>query len=696
MQASTFARNAGALPMEKPVTIGPYQPEAFMSTLSLELGLVGKSLKQASCEVDAEELAQGVAQAFANHVYKRGQQIAYKYRKGDPEGEVDVKLKVLDFEVHSAEAAAGGAAGGSGGGKGGAAAAAGGARGPTHSVLRKDTQLRISKEAGATTLKLTGSSSGKAMKLVDKGFNFADLGIGGLDASFQKIFRSAFASRMIPPATLKKMGQTHIKGMLLYGPPGCGKTLIARQLGKALHAHPPKIVNGPELLNKYVGASEENVRALFLEAEKEQEEKGDDSELHIIVLDEMDALLKTRGTSGGGTGTGDNVVNQFLTKIDGVDALNNVLIIGMTNRLDMIDPAILRPGRLELHVEIGLPNEPGRLQQLEIHTKAMRANGMLDRDVNLAELAQRTKNYTGAEIKGLVTKAQSFFNERNVDLSNLDKVVNFDGLTVTMNDFLRAVPEMQPAFGVKEEELDQLFSQGILEYSEEFRVLRETVQRLAGQVQESDSSPLLSVLLSGPPGSGKSALAASVARASGIPFVKRISGTSLIHKVGEEAKKQAIVEVFQEAYKSPASIIIVDDIERAMEFVTVGGSTRFSNVVLQTLLVLCKDLPPPGRKLLVIGTTTERVSLEEMGLCATFNLTLDVPVLVIQDHYAKVLAAVCPGLAHSAIEDVSRRLAGIPVGIKKFLNIVDMAKHNSEGALTAQNILDCAAEWGVV
>ena len=134
--------------------------------------------------------------------------------------------------------------------------------------------------------------------------------------------------------------------MLLYGPPGCGKTLIARQIGKALNSHPPKIVNGPEILDKYVGGSEEKIRALFADAEKEQGAQGDASQLHIIILDEMDAICKKRGSgSAGGTGVGDSVVNQLLSKIDGVDALNNILLIGMTNRKDMIDDALLRPGR---------------------------------------------------------------------------------------------------------------------------------------------------------------------------------------------------------------------------------------------------------------------------------------------------------------------------------------------------------------
>lgn len=166
-----------------------------------------------------------------------------------------------------------------------------------------------------------------------------------------------------------------------------------------------------------MGASEEAVRALFKEAEAEQAEKGDDSELHIIILDEMDAILRSRGSTSGGTGVNDSVVNQFLSKIDGVEALNNILLIGMTNRKDMIDEAILRPGRLEIHVEIGLPDEPGRVQVLGIHTKALRANGMLADDVSVEDIAARAKNYTGAEMEGLVKAACSFLFARTADPS---------------------------------------------------------------------------------------------------------------------------------------------------------------------------------------------------------------------------------------------------------------------------------------
>jgi vesicle-fusing ATPase len=147
--------------------------------------------------------------------------------------------------------------------------------------------------------------------------------------------------------------------------------------------------------------------------------KGDESELHVIILDELDAICRQRGTTRGDTGVGDSVVNQLLSFIDGVEALNNILIIGMTNRKDMLDEALLRPGRLEVHVEIGLPNEHGRVQILTIHTKGMKENGFLDAAVSVEALATRTKNYTGAEIEGVCKAAASYAFERNIDKSNL-------------------------------------------------------------------------------------------------------------------------------------------------------------------------------------------------------------------------------------------------------------------------------------
>lgn len=234
------------------------------------------------------------------------------------------------------------------------------------------------------------------------------MGIGGLDAEFGMLFRRAFASRLFPSSVIQQLGIKHVKGLLLFGPPGTGKTLIARQIGKLLKGKEPKVVNGPEILNKFVGESEGNIRKLFAEAERDEKEKKDKSPLHIIIFDEIDAICKQRGTMTGSIGVHDTIVNQLLAQIDGVNALNNILVIGMTNRKDMIDAALLRPGRLEVHIEIGLPDTHGRQQILSIHTKNMKEHKKLDDDVDIAKLAEATKNFSGAELEGLVKAASSF------------------------------------------------------------------------------------------------------------------------------------------------------------------------------------------------------------------------------------------------------------------------------------------------
>ena len=215
--------------------------------------------------------------------------------------------------------------------------------------LAIDTNIDLSSES--SYLKIF-SKQMKTKALTKFGFNFNEMGVGGLDAEISNIFRRAFTTRLYPTAYLEKYGIHHVKGMLLYGPPGCGKTLIARTLANALNVSEFKVVNGPELFDKFVGETEKKIRDLFANAEKDQKENGDDSGLHVIVFDEIDSLCKARGTVSSGTGVNDSAVNQLLTKIDGVDSLNNIIVIGMTNRKDLIDEAILRPGRLELHIEI--------------------------------------------------------------------------------------------------------------------------------------------------------------------------------------------------------------------------------------------------------------------------------------------------------------------------------------------------------
>ena len=282
--------------------------------------------------------------------------------------------------------------------------------------------------------------------------------VGGLDDELATLVRRTLASRLHSATLSAELGLPPVRGMLLYGPPGCGKTLLAREIASALGARRPKVVNGPEMMSKYVGDSEAFVRALFVEAEAEQSERGDDSELHVIVLDEMDAFTRSRGSLGGdASGVRDSVVNQLLAKMDGVTPLNNILVIGLTNRKELIDPAILRPGRLEVHIEVLAPDREGRQQILEIHARRLLSLGCLEARaaaaVRSGALARVSEGFSGADLAGLVRSAASFALERYIDKAVADgwadAIESVEGgregiIQVTHKDLEGALRETQP------------------------------------------------------------------------------------------------------------------------------------------------------------------------------------------------------------------------------------------------------------
>jgi vesicle-fusing ATPase len=332
-------------------------------------------------------------------------------------------------------------------------------------MLLETTKMMFEAAHAETPVKLSGASTA-GPSLFKADWNFEDLGIGGLDDAFSDIFRRAFSSRTYSPKLVKELGIKHVKWVFLYGPPGTGKTLMARQIGKLLNSVEPIVVNGPEIFSKLVGESEKNIRELFMPAEADEAKHGDASPLHIIIFDEMDAVVRQRGSRSGDTGAGDQVVNQLLSKIDGVDSLNNVLLIGMTNRKDMLDEAILRPGRLEVHIEVGLADYAGRVQIFDIHTKSARSHGRLADDVDIEALAAATKNYTGAEIAGVVKGAASFALSRELTLENATsgEGPNEDNIVLTQADFVRALAENPPALGQKTEDLDLIVAAGMVGY----------------------------------------------------------------------------------------------------------------------------------------------------------------------------------------------------------------------------------------
>ncbi|KAH0288706.1 AAA-domain-containing protein [Aureobasidium namibiae CBS 147.97] len=631
---------------------------SYLGNLDIEVGFAGK--KTVETPYDQDELAAAFTEIFKNQIFAPGQQLLMDFKSTPLKMTVKtVELGDLAMKTESQ-----------------APSSSPESRG----ILFNGTTINYYKDA-KTGINIKGSNRRAAPNSVIRpDFKFENMGIGGLDTEFAAIFRRAFASRIFPPGLADKLGIQHVRGILLYGPPGTGKTLIARQIGKMLNAREPKVINGPEVLNKYVGQSEENVRKMFEDAEKEQKEKGDESGLHIIIFDELDAVCKQRGSgAGGGTGVGDSVVNQLLSKLDGVNQLNNILLIGMTNRKDMIDEALLRSGRLEVHMEISLPDEHGRTQILKIHTTKMRENKVMGDDVNLQELAQLTRNFSGAEINGLVKSATSFAMQRHIKVGTVAAIdeKSIADMKVMHQDFLRALSEVHPLFGVSEEELDRCVEGGIIHFGKHVDSILERGRLFVNQVRSGDT-PLLSVLLYGPRGSGKTALAAQMALDSEFPFIKLIKPVDIVG-MNEIQKIQYIQKVFTDAYKSPQNVLVLDNIELLIDWVPVGP--RFSASVLAALKGMMQNKPPKGRPLLIFATTSSRSVLQQLQL--DFSAQIPVPNIQTQSELAVVMKQ--SGVFSDS--DINRALGEVEettgsktinVGVSSILLAIQTAKQDQD------------------
>ncbi|KAG6866108.1 hypothetical protein C0991_008415 [Blastosporella zonata] len=651
----------------------PPHPSAplYLQSIDVEVGFLRRGHEIAE-QFSADEMTKTFLQAFGNIVMSVNEILVFEYHGQKLKGTVKA-ISTVDLADEQRR---------------GALSVSQKSGNQTWGIIMAKTDVTFLKEPGSAIKIKSSATKAPPNAILAPNFKFEDMGIGGLDTEFSEIFRRAFASRVFPPSIVEKLGIDHVKGILLHGPPGTGKTLIARQIGKMLNAREPKVVNGPEILSKYVGASEENIRKLFFDAEKEFKEKGDESGLHIIIFDELDAIFKQRGSTNNGTGVGDSVVNQLLSKMDGVDKLNNILIIGMTNRLDMIDEALLRPGRLEVHMEISLPDEKGRYQILNIHTAQMRKNKVMEPDVNLQELAAETKNFSGAEIGGLIKSATSFALSRHVKVGTLAGISDdVESLRVNRNDFLNALNDVHPAYGVSEEELQQVVQNGIIHFDTVVDEILRSGELLVEQVRTSTRTPLVSVLLHGSPGVGKTALGATIAQASEFPFIKLISPDSMVG-FSESQKVAAITKTFADSYKSPLSVVVVDNIERLIDWTPMGA--RFSNAVLQTLLVLLGRRPPKGRRLLIIATSSQRPILTDIGFSETFDSELRVPPISNLSALEHVLRDVelfassderrqAINMLHEAgLGDSDGLSSKFQIGIKKLLSIVEMARQEPD------------------
>jgi transitional endoplasmic reticulum ATPase len=244
--------------------------------------------------------------------------------------------------------------------------------------------------------------------------------IGGLDEVKQEL-KEAVEWPLKTPEIFDRLGIRPPKGILIYGPPGCGKTLLARGVATESEANFITI-KGPEVFSKWVGESEKAIREVFRKARM--------AAPSVIFFDEIDSLAPRRGVGFSDSGVSERVISQLLTEMDGIITLEDIVVIAATNRPDMVDPAVLRPGRFDRLIYVPEPDEKSRLQIFKIYTKTM----PLGKDVNLDQLATMTKNYSGADIEALCRETAMYALRKDLKATE-----------VSMKDFEEALKKTGPS-----------------------------------------------------------------------------------------------------------------------------------------------------------------------------------------------------------------------------------------------------------
>jgi transitional endoplasmic reticulum ATPase len=249
--------------------------------------------------------------------------------------------------------------------------------------------------------------------------------VGGLKEVKQELMESV-EWPLKKPEVFKKMGIKPPRGILLYGPPGCGKTLLARAVATESEANFISI-KGPEIFSKWVGESEKAIREIF--------RKGRTAAPAIIFFDELDSIVPRRGLGYSDSGASERVISQLLTEIDGIESLQNVLVIAATNRPDILDPAVLRPGRFDRLIYVPSPDFDSLKEIFKIHTRSM----PLSRDVDLDELTRKAQGYSGADVEAICREAaiealREDINSTEVSLRDFNKAMERVGPSITAED----------------------------------------------------------------------------------------------------------------------------------------------------------------------------------------------------------------------------------------------------------------------
>ncbi len=401
--------------------------------------------------------------------------------------------------------------------------------------------------------------------------------IGGLSEEIKRV-REMIELPMKHPELFERLGIDPPKGVLLHGPPGTGKTLLAKAVANESGVNFVSIA-GPEIMSKFYGESEQRIREIFQQAEKEAPS--------IIFIDELDSIAVKREEVTGEVER--RVVAQLLALMDGLKSRGKVIVIGATNRPNALDPALRRPGRFDREIEIGVPDRNGRYEVLLVHTRGM----PLSDDVDLKDLAARTHGFVGADIAALTKEAAMHTLRKVLPKIDFDKPLTPEillKLVVSKNNFYEALKSTEPS----------AMREVLLEIPnvkwEDIGGLENVKQQLIEAVEwpiahpeifiHHGISPPHGILLYGPPGTGKTLLAKAVATESQANFIA-IRGPELLSKwVGESEK--AVREVFRKAKQAAPSIIFLDELDaiapRRGAFS--GGSHVMESVVNQILTLI--------------------------------------------------------------------------------------------------------------
>jgi transitional endoplasmic reticulum ATPase len=257
--------------------------------------------------------------------------------------------------------------------------------------------------------------------------------VGGLDKIKNELEQSV-EWPLKKPEVFKRMGIKPPRGILLYGPPGCGKTLLARAVATESEANFIS-VKGPEIFSKWVGESEKAIREVFRKART--------AAPAIIFFDELDSIIPRRGAGYSDSGATERVISQLLTEMDGIESLQNVVVIAATNRPDILDPAVMRPGRFDRLIDVPAPDSKALMQIFKIHARDM----PLSKDVDLQEIAEKAKGYSGADVEALCREAAMNALRDSIDSKE-----------VTRKDFDKAMETIKPSINEKMEEYYEQFS----------------------------------------------------------------------------------------------------------------------------------------------------------------------------------------------------------------------------------------------